>query len=186
MSFGERVHYFREMRGMTQKQLGIAAGLPEKSADVRMAQYETGNRTPKADLTAALALALQVSPQALRVPDIDSYTGLMHTLFALEDLYGLEVTELDGETVLRVNVRKGKDAARLHEMLCEWEEISQKYASGTIICEWEEISQKYASGTITKEEYNQWRYQYPNQRNAPRHPKPISQGLSDLLLDDLV
>ena len=170
MSFGERVHYFREMRGMTQKQLGIAAGLPEKSADVRMAQYETGNRTPKADLTAALALALQVSPQALRVPDIDSYTGLMHTLFALEDLYGLEVTELDGETVLRVNVRKGKDAARLHEMLCEWEEISQKYASGK----------------ITKEEYNQWRYQYPNQRNAPRHPKPISQGLSDLLLDDLV
>lgn len=170
MSFGERVHYFREMRGMTQKQLGIAAGLPEKSADVRMAQYETGNRTPKADLTAALALALQVSPQALRVPDIDSYTGLMHTLFALEDLYGLEVTELDGETVLRVNVRKGKDAARLHEMLCEWEKISQKYASGT----------------ITKEEYNQWRYQYPNQRNAPRHPKPISQGLSDLLLDDLV
>ena len=170
MSFGERVHYFREMRGMTQKQLGIAAGLPEKSADVRMAQYETGNRTPKADLTAALALALQVSPQALRVPDIDSYTGLMHTLFALEDLYGLEVTELDGETVLRVNVRKGKDAARLHEMLCVWEEISQKYASGT----------------ITKEEYNQWRYQYPNQRNAPRHPKPISQGLSDLLLDDLV
>ena len=159
MSFGERVHYFREMRGMTQK-----------SADVRMAQYETGNRTPKADLTAALALALQVSPQALRVPDIDSYTGLMHTLFALEDLYGLEVTELDGETVLRVNVRKGKDAARLHEMLCEWEEISHKYASGT----------------ITKEEYNQWRYQYPNQRNAPRHPKPISQGLSDLLLDDLV
>ena len=170
MSFGERVHYFREMRGMTQKQLGIAAGLPEKSADVRMAQYETGNRTPKADLTAALALALQVSPQALRVPDIDSYTGLMHTLFALEDLYGLEVTELDGETVLRVNVRKGKDAARLHEMLYEWEEISQKYASGT----------------ITKEEYNQWRYQSPNQRNAPRHPKPISQGLSDLLLDDLV
>lgn len=170
MSFGERVHYFREMRGMTQKQLGIAAGLPEKSADVRMAQYETGNRTPKADLTAALALALQVSPQALRVPDIGSYTGLMHTLFALEDLYGLEVTELDGETVLRVNVRKGKDAARLHEMLCEWEEISQKYASGT----------------ITKEEYNQWRYQYPNQRNAPRHPKPISQGLSDLLLDDLI
>ena len=27
--------------------------------------------------------------QALDIPDIDSYIGLMHTLFALEDIYGL-------------------------------------------------------------------------------------------------
>ena len=32
----------------------------EKSADVRLAQYETGSRTPKADLTAALAEILDV------------------------------------------------------------------------------------------------------------------------------
>ena len=40
-------------------------------------------------LTAALAQVLEVSPQALDVPDIDSYIGLMHTLFTLEDIYGL-------------------------------------------------------------------------------------------------
>ena len=52
---------------------------PEKSADVRLAQYETGSRTPKADLTAALAQVLDVSPTALSVPDIDSYVCLLYT-----------------------------------------------------------------------------------------------------------
>ena len=52
MAIGERIHFFRLLRGMTQKYLGMALGFPEKSADVRLAQYETGSRTPKADLTA--------------------------------------------------------------------------------------------------------------------------------------
>ena len=95
MAISERIHFFRLMRGMTQKYLGTAIGFPEKSADVRLAQYETGTRKPKADLTNALAQVLDVSPQALDVPDIDSYIGLMHTLFTLEDIYGLTVSEAD-------------------------------------------------------------------------------------------
>lgn len=102
MAIGERIHFFRLLRGMTQKYLGMSLGFPEKSADVRLAQYETGSRTPKADLTAALAEVLDVSPHALSVPDIDSYVGLMHTLFTLEDNYGLKVTEQDGELSLQV------------------------------------------------------------------------------------
>ena len=97
MAIGERIHFFRLLRGMTQKYLGMALGFPDKSADVRLAQYETGSRTPKADLTAALAQVLDVSPHALSVPDIDSYVGLMHTLFTLEDNYGLKISEMDGE-----------------------------------------------------------------------------------------
>ena len=101
MAIGERIHFFRTMRGMTQKYLGMALGFPEKSADVRLAQYENGSRTPKADVTAALAQALDVSPKALDVPDIDSYIGLMHTLFTLEDRYGLEVCECEDEVLLK-------------------------------------------------------------------------------------
>ena len=76
-AIGERIHFFRLLRGMTQKYLGMALGFPEKSADVRIAQYETGSRTPKADLTAALAQVLDVSPHALSVPDID--LSLIHS-----------------------------------------------------------------------------------------------------------
>ena len=50
MAIGERIRFFRNMKGITQKYLGMVVGFPERSADVRMAQYETGSRTPKADL----------------------------------------------------------------------------------------------------------------------------------------
>ena len=165
MAIGERIHFFRTMRGMTQKYLGMLLGFPEKSADVRLAQYETGARTPKADLTASLANALGVSPLALSVPDIDSYLGLMHTLFTLEDRYGLTIDELDGEVCLRVNIRHGKDAARLHEMFCSW-------------CQ---AAAMLKAGEITKEDYDRWRYRYPEFSNTPGRVKPISQGLSDML-----
>ena len=82
-----------------------------------LAQYETGTRKPKADLTNALAQVLDVSPQALDVPDIDSYIGLMHTLFTLEDIYGLTVSEADGEVCLKVNKDKGREAYELLKML---------------------------------------------------------------------
>lgn len=104
MAIGERIHFFRNLRGITQKQLGMIIGFPEKSADVRIAQYENGSRKPKEDVTSALATALAVSEHALNVPNIDSTEGLMHTLFVLEDTYGLYVDKTDKEVCLRVNV----------------------------------------------------------------------------------
>ena len=170
MAIGERIHFFRNMRGMTQKYLGQLLGFPEKSADVRLAQYETGARTPKADLTASLANALDVSPQALAVPDIDSYIGLMHTLFTLEDRYGLQIDEADGEVCLKVDVRKNKDAAELHKMLCSWRQAAAMLKTGE----------------ITQEEYDRWRYYYPEYDTSGQwHKITPSQELSDLLLADL-
>ena len=169
MAIGERIHFFRTMRGMTQKYLGMALGFPEKSADVRLAQYETGARTPKADLTASLANALDVSPQALAVPDIDSYIGLMHTLFTLEDRYGLHIDEADGEICLKVDVCKNKDAAHLHEMLCAWRQAAAMLKAGE----------------ITQEEYDRWRYRYPEFDTTMRWAKVPSQALSDMLLEGL-
>ena len=91
----------------------MLVGFPERSADVRLAQYETGSRKPKAELTAALTQALDVAPQALDIPDIDSQIGLMHTLFALEDIYGLTISETDGEVCLKISKDKGKAAEEL-------------------------------------------------------------------------
>lgn len=169
MAIGERIHFFRILRGMTQKYLGMALGFPEKSADVRLAQYENGSRTPKADVTAALAEVLDVSTKALDVPDIDSYTGLMHTFFTLEDRYGLEVCESDDEVHLRVRIQKGRDAAELHRMLAAWGAVAAKLKAGE----------------IKQEEYDRWRYYYPEFDNTQRWAKVPSQKLSDMLLDEL-
>ena len=49
MAIGERIRFFRNLRGMTQKYLGTVVGFPEETADIRMAQYESGSRTPKSD-----------------------------------------------------------------------------------------------------------------------------------------
>lgn len=155
---------------MTQKSLGMALGFPEKSADVRLAQYETGSRTPKADLTAALAQVLGVSPHALSVPDIDSYVGLMHTLFTLEDRYGLKIDEADGEVCLKIDVRKNKDAAQLHEMLCAWRQAAALLKAGE----------------ITQDEYDRWRYRYPEfDTTGQWHKITPSQELSDILLEEM-
>ena len=167
MAIGERIHFFRIMRGMTQKYLGMLVGFPEKSVDVRLAQYETGSRKPKADLTATLAQALDVAPQALDIPDIDSYIGLMHTLFSLEDIYGLIVSEADGEVCLKVNKDKSKDAAELLQMLTAWQEQAVKLSA-------EEIS---------REDYDQWRYNYPKFDTTQHWAKVPSKELSDTLIE---
>ena len=167
MAIGERIHFFRLLRGMTQKYLGTAVGFPERSADVRLAQYETGSRKPKAELTAALAQALDVVPQALDIPDIDSYIGLMHTLFALEDIYGLTVSETNGEVCLKVNKDKSKDAAELLKMLSAWKEQADKLSA-------EEIS---------KEDYDQWRHNYPKFDISQHWAKVPSKELSDSLAE---
>ena len=165
MAIGERIRFFRNLRGMTQKYLGQVVGFPEKTADIRMAQYESGSRSPKAELTENLAGALGVSPLALSVPDIDSYLGLMHTLFTLEDRYGLTVETGETGVSLRVDPRKGTDAAELSEMLAAWAEQSEKYHNGD----------------INREDYDKWRYNYPKYYEASGHVKVASRQLSDAL-----
>ena len=145
MAIGERIRFFRNLRGMTQKYLGMQVGFPEKTADIRMAQYESGSRTPKADLTNKLAEIFDISPQALSVPDIDSYIGLMHTLFTLEDRYGLTIVKTENGVSMYAAPRKGTDATELSETLNAWAEQSEKYKNGE----------------ITKGEYDRWRYNYP-------------------------
>ena len=169
MAIGERIRFIRNLRGMTQKYLGTLVGFPEKTADIRMAQYEAGTRTPKEDLTKALAGALDVSPLALDVPDIDSNFGLMHTLFALEDRYGLTIEIRDGEVLLHIDPRKGKDAARISELVCAWAAVAEKYRAGE----------------ISRDEYDKWRYYYPQYDDTQITTKVPSQELSDAMVKAL-
>lgn len=125
MAIGERIWFIRNLRGMTQKWLSISAGLPEKTADIRMAQYEIGTRVPKADQTEKIAKALNVSPAALNVPDIESYVGVMHTLFALEDLYGIKIDEVDGESVIRLNANS-REFSKMFDMFKAWQKEAEK------------------------------------------------------------
>lgn len=75
---------------------------------------------------------MEVSPNALDVPDIDSDIGLMHTLFALEDLRGLKVAQIDGEVCLRLDKSKGRIYDEMLKMLTSWHEQAAKLEAGEI------------------------------------------------------
>ena len=50
ITFGEKLRYLRRKNNLTQKELGMAVGFPENTADVRIAQYETNARMPREEL----------------------------------------------------------------------------------------------------------------------------------------
>ena len=138
---GKRIKYFRNLRGMTQRELGRRVGLSPLSADVRIAQYESGSRNPKSEMIAAFANALNVSPAALTVPDVDNVTELMQILFALEDRYKVRPIRIYGQVCLCID-DEGESA--ITKVLEQWYEQTRRM--------------KYDE--ITSEEYDRWRYNY--------------------------
>ena len=149
MAIGERIKRMRNLRKITQKDLGVAIGFAENTADVRIAQYESGKRTPKEKYIDHIADVLKVSPNALAVPDIDSYTGVYQILFTLEDLYGIKISNIDGEYCLKNDKYDNPSYHDMFELFHDW---------GT-------QAEKLKAGEISQEEYDDWRYNYP-ERNA--------------------
>ena len=85
----------------------------------------------------------------------------MHTLFALEDIYGLQAEEKDGETKLSFS-----NASVLRTVKA-----------------WAEQSAKLKAGEITKEEYNEWRYNYPKYDTDSEYVKLPSDDLNNSMLE---
>ena len=169
MAIGQRIKYFRNRIGMTQKQLGEKLGFKGKTSDVRMAQYESEARVPKIDLVKEMAQIFDVDARAITVPNIDTYVGLMHTLFALEDMYGLKITNVDDQPYLCLDRSISVPGSSVDEMLRAW----MKQAD------------KLENGEIRKEEYDEWRYKYPELDTYQKRAKVPSQELSDYLLKEL-
>ena len=168
MAIGQRIKFFRNRKGMTQKNLGEVLGFLGKTSDVRMAQYESEARVPKHDLVKEMAGIFDVSTHALTVPDIDSYIGLMHTFFALEDMYGLKIGEVDGEPCLRLDKSDYSTYSSMYKMLHAWQMEAARLEKGE----------------ITKEQYDEWRYKYPELDTSQHWAKVIPQGLSDMLVEE--
>ena len=94
-----------------------------------------------------VADALDISPKAIAVPDIDSIDGLMHTLFTLEDRKLIRILDADGLICLRAEIFDGGTKAA---------DFEQRLRA------WQEQFTKLKAGEITKEDYDRWRYHYPD------------------------
>lgn len=68
ITFGRKLKYLRQKNHLTQKELGIALGFPEESADVRIAQYEADAGKPRDENLDKMAKILGVRIDILTVP----------------------------------------------------------------------------------------------------------------------
>lgn len=136
MKIGEKIRKFRTEKGLSQKELAKMTGLSEPA----IRNYELGNRTPPDKQLAAIAGALGISQFAISNPDIESYIGVMHTLFALEEEYDATLVCEPGATY--ITFPAGSD---LRSRLIDWGEAFSKLKNGF----------------MTKEEYEEWKNTYP-------------------------
>lgn len=81
--FARRMKYAREDFGISQKELGIRAGIDEYCASARINQYERGKHTPDFLTTQNLARVLKV-PTAYFFAEEDSLAELIVTFGRLK------------------------------------------------------------------------------------------------------
>lgn len=151
MSVGERIKRVRKFRGMTQAQLGEAVGL----SDVRIRQYELGNRTPKEDTLNKIAEALNVNYRSLYEPSLYAAEDVMFSLFELDEHYDMPIYEVTGKEVTQMT--HDDDNGEKH--VC----VSFGYSLlDDFLMEWLQKKQELKQGKITREEYLEWKLKWPD------------------------
>ena len=148
LSIGRRINFFRRLHKMTQKELGERLGFSEKTCDVRIAQYEAGDRIPKEELVKKMAAVFGISPQALLVPELNNWVQRMHSFFAMEDIYGAKICKIDEDYYLRIEEARAENETALG-------------VRNAVLQEWVDKSDSLEQGKISQAEYDDWRYNYP-------------------------
>ena len=164
MAVGDRIKRARNLRGMTQKELGIAIGFEEKSADIRIAQYESNTRTPKEELLHKIAEVLNVNYRSLYEPTLYAAEDVMYTLFELDEHYPgtrlYEVTDTTDPDLPEKHMAVSFRYRLLDEFLKEWQ-LRKKQLRKKQLREKQLREKQLREGEITKEEYLEWKLNWP-------------------------
>lgn len=150
MAIGDRIKRVRNFRKMTMKELGMAVGFDESSADVRIAQYENNSRKPKEELLRKIAEALNVSYHYLALSEPSCAADVMYTLFEVDELYSsVHLPNVVDDT--------DPDYPENRVGVCFNALILQGFLK-----EWQLRKAQLHNGEITKEEYMEWKLGWPN------------------------
>lgn len=157
-SIGGKIKKYRELRGWSQKELGLRCGFSASTADVRIAQYEKNKKIPREKALKDIAAALEIDECALFDADMLPYNRMYHALFDMEDFHGLHPVkkedgyylEFSGPTVLDQNITK----IDFRDFLEKWYEMRQKYQPNS--------SDTPEEKAAKAKEYAIWRGEYPH------------------------
>ena len=150
MTIGEKIKNARNLRGLTQRELGIKLGFDENSADVRIAQYESGTRTPKSELLSEIANVLGVNVNSLKNPSLENTETFIHLLFDLEQ--ESKKHHINNFSIISVYDELGnpQPAIKFHNHLLT-----------EFLTEWQLRRKELNEEIITEEEYAEWMMNFP-------------------------
>ena len=147
VAIGDKIRNIRIKRDMTQKDLGLAIGFNERTADVRMAQYESGTRVPKEAVIVKIAEILKVNADYLMAPAIDKTEEIIHALIYLDELNQLKMEAEDYTTPEGVELKRIK--------------LSLGYLD-TYLEEWYKKKKALENDEISQDEYYEWKVNWPD------------------------
>ena len=141
MKLGEKIKLVRKHRGLTQRELGERLHLDGNAAN-RIAQYESGFRTPKEDRIQEIARVLNVRKENFFVK-AETPEDIIRLLIWFDWEHGC-----DGSVLVCMIL-----------LFDEFEKVS-KYLK-----EWYELKKKLETGQSTQAEYLEWMLQWPTTKN---------------------
>ena len=159
---------------MTQRELGLAVGFPEKNADNRIAQYETDYRVPRKEMLDKIAFALHAN--FLNFYSICERAGaaedIMRTLFWLEEsnMGRVQLVQTTPNTLPEKHddrLQAIEDTTFHYNPSDDWPvcppvAIYFDCIVNSFMREWLVRQQEYRAGEITREEYFEWKLNWPN------------------------
>lgn len=133
-NLGQKIRFYRQIAGMTQKELGSACGVNEST----IRNYELGNRYPDSDTIFEISNALEISPYVLATPDPISAASSLQYLFSMEKTLDLTPTTIDGKVYLEVssdidvNDATIAPLSNLKRMFSHWATMYEKFINEEI------------------------------------------------------
>ena len=133
-NLGQKIRFYRQIAGMTQKELGVACGVNEST----IRNYELGNRYPDSDTIFEISNALEISPYVPATPDPISAASSLQYLFSMEKTLDLTPTTIDGKVYLEVssdidvNDATVAPLSNLKRMFSHWATMYEKFINEEI------------------------------------------------------
>ncbi|MFI3226280.1 MAG: helix-turn-helix transcriptional regulator [Clostridia bacterium] len=167
MTIGEKIKKIRTFRNMKQRDLGIALGFPEHSADNRIAQYETNYRVPKKEALVQIAQILDVNYQNF----VEDHTG--SALYIVQTFFWLEESTPGCVNLFQMVRNEGKTNANPDTSVRYYDNddyparapvgIWFNYGlANDFMKMWLEKKQQLKDGEITRDQYFDWKLKFPS------------------------
>ena len=183
MTIGKRIAAIRSFRGITQAELGLKLEFTATSAGTRVAQYETGYRVPKEEMSERISEILEVSPF-----NFYTFDGLSEIPLIL-DFFWMEEFSPDAFRLLSLcKDKKIKNSASdslislYHSSDADLPDSTYGIYIGigdtnTYLAEWAKMKSRLYSDEISRDEYFEWKLQFP-------YSSPFYQNTHGMEVDD--